>query len=104
MSGMKFILVLSICGMVLDCAYAPSPYVRKDFTVCNNWIKHYFHKGYSYKDITLFLASLHGFRLGIEGLKKALRSLGLRKRERRTEANLGQILTAVRREIDGSGK
>ena len=79
-------------------------YQRKDYTVRNAWIKHYFNRGYTYKDITLFLGTLHGFKLGIDMLKKALRQMGLKKRKERTEENMAAILRAVRTELEGSGK
>lgn len=101
---MKFLLLMLLCGMLLDCAYAPPSQKHYDMTnVRNRWVKYYFNKGFSYKDITLFLATVHGFTLGVSGLKKALKKLGMRRRETATQESLNEVVRCVREEIDGSG-
>ena len=99
---MKLILVLVLFGFILDCAYAPTP--AKDNTVRNNAIKWYFNRGYAYKDITLFLAAMHGIRIGVDRLKAILKKLGLKRRTRHTEESLKDVVTAIQHELDGSGK
>lgn len=102
---MKFLLIFVLCTFVLDGVYAPpsSAYMKSAF-VRNTWIKDYFRRGYSYGDISMFLAALHGITIGISGIKKVLKRMGLRRRVAQTEESMNIIIQSIREEIEGSGK
>ena len=44
-------------------------------------IEYYFHKGFEYKNIVLFLQRYHGIRLSERTLKRTLKDFGLKRRE-----------------------
>ena len=66
-------------------------------------ISAYFRQGYSYKDIVLFLASIHGFKIGVDRLKQILRRLRLRRREPQNQETVQRVVAAVQSEMEESG-
>ena len=58
---MKLVLCLIILLNVLDTVYAPPPLNQREAAARNVLIKAYFNQGFIYKDIVLFLATLHEF-------------------------------------------
>lgn len=66
-------------------------------------ISAYFRQGYSYKDIVLFLASIHGLKIGVDRLKQILRRLRLRRREPQNEETVQRVVAAVQKEMEESG-
>ena len=66
-------------------------------------ISAYFRQGYSYKDIVLFLASIHGFKIGVDRLKQILRRLRLRRREPQNQETVQRVVAAVQKEMEESG-
>ena len=63
----------------------------------------YFKQGYSYKDIVLFLATMHGLKLSVSRLRQILFRLGLRRKEQHTMESVNCVLQAVKTELEGSG-
>lgn len=106
--NMKVVLLLVFFVFVLDTAYAPYPTVIRPFVPGIQQrevlIKAYFRQGYAYKDIVLFLATMHGIYIGVDRLKRILARLGLRRRNVLDEESARRVLEAVRSEIVESGK
>ena len=66
-------------------------------------ISAYFRQGYSYKDIVIFLASIHGFKISVARLRQILGRLRLRRRETQNEETVQRVVAAVRKEVEESG-
>ena len=66
--------------------------------------KMYFNRGFGYKDITIFLGTLHGIHISVIRLKQILKKLRLRRRQPHTEERMQEVLTAINGEIEESGK
>ena len=67
-------------------------------------IKAYFNRGYTYKEILLFLACLHGIKLSLSWLKQIIRRLGLRRQQVQTQESLKLVVRRIKEEIRQSGK
>ena len=68
-------------------------------------IRHYFHIGYSYKEIVATLLTVHGIKLCIRQLKRILVRLRLRRRVHRGhESSADLIATAFQQEFQNSGE
>ena len=81
---MKFLLLVVIFFVfALDFAYAPAPtypeIVKGSYSTRNELLKAYFSRGYSYKDISIFLLTLHDIVLSVHSLKKIFKKLGLKR-------------------------
>ena len=101
---MKLVLCLIILLNVLDTVYAPPPLNQREAAARNVLIKAYFNQGIIYKDIVLFLATLHGIHISVIGLKRVLRKLGLKRRAEYNEQNLKEIVAAITEEQQSTGK
>lgn len=64
-------------------------------------IERYFQLGFSYKEIILFLISLHGIEISERHLKRILRQRGLGRRTHPSSAN--DVFEAMYKELEGSG-
>lgn len=84
--------------------YAPPPLNQREAAARNVLIKAYFNQGFIYKDIVLFLATLHGIHISVIGLKRVLRRLGLKRRAECNEQNLKEIVAAITEEQQSTGK
>ena len=105
-STITLLLVASLF-LLIEVVYAPIPPYTNIFTHRGHqertgFIAAYFRQGYSYKDIVLFLATLHGITLSVSGLRKILRRMGLRRNEQLDEERLRGVVEAVRSKIEGS--
>lgn len=104
--SVMFLLVLSLF-IFIKVVYAPIPPYTNIFSRRGHertgFIAAYFRQGYSYKDIVLLLATLHGITLTVNGLRGILRRMGLRRNERLDEERLRGVIEAVRSEMEGSG-
>ncbi|XP_074606429.1 uncharacterized protein LOC141859469 [Acropora palmata] len=67
----------------------------------NSLIEHYFHLGFDYSEILGFLLLCHGIQISLRQLKRILSSNGLFRR--RAYSSPRQVITAVERELRGSG-
>ena len=67
----------------------------------NSLIEHYFHLGFDYCEILGFLLLCHGIQISLRQLKRILSSNGLFRR--RAYSSPRQVITAVERELRGSG-
>ena len=65
------------------------------------FIERYFHLGLKYKEIILFLISVHGVEISIRQLKRILKQRGLVRRGNPSSAN--DVLEAMQCELKGSG-
>ena len=104
---MKVFLFLVFCAFALDEAYAPFPGNARPFVGERqraNLVRAYFKQGYAYRDIVLFLATMHGIKIGVDRLKQILFKLGLRRRQKLNEETVGRVLEAVRSELEESGE
>ena len=97
---MKHILCLIILLNVLDNVYAPRPVNRREAAARNTLIRTYFN----YKDIVLFLATLHGIHISEIGLKRVLQKLGLRRRTEYTEHKVKELVSVIIEEQEHSGE
>lgn len=59
-------------------------------------IEHYFHKGFRYRDIILFLDKHHNININIRTLKRRLNDYGLKRRE--SEFDVQCVKEIIRRE------
>ena len=104
----RLILLLILCVLLLDVAYAPLPYYTpaggKVHGGRDALIKGYFRQGFKYKDIAFFLTTLHGISIGVNYLKHLVRKLKLRRRVELTDVRLQEILEVVDKETKTSGK
>lgn len=105
---MTLYVALIIISCTFDIAHAPLPdniyaFVSQE-RHRTGLIKAYFKQGYAYKDIVLFLATIHGIKIGIDRLKQILCKLGLRRRQPKNEDTVGPVLEAVRDIMEESGK
>lgn len=64
-------------------------------------IERYFHLGFRYKEIILFLISCHGIEISERHLKRILRQRGLGRRTNPSSAN--DVFEAMHKELEGSG-
>ena len=101
---MKHILCLIILLNVLDDVYAPRPVNRREAAARNTLIRTYFNQGFVYKDIVLFLATLHGIHISEIGLKRVLQKLGLRRRTEYTEHKVKELVSVIIEEQEHSGE
>lgn len=105
---MKITLLLVLLVFLLDAAYAPIPAHSRTFapgvTQRTALIKGYFRQGYAYKDIILFLATMHGIKIGVARLRQILATLGLRRRVEMDENRIRDVLEGVRKELEESGE
>eukprot|EP00111_Clytia_hemisphaerica_P004806 TCONS_00013816-protein len=62
-------------------------------------IEYYFHRGFVYESILLFLNVNHGIQMSLRTLKRRLGEYGLKKKD--VNVNEGQIRTIIEREIEG---
>lgn len=105
---MKVVTLVVFITLVIDAAYAPYPPITRSFVPGGNQrdtlIKAYFRQGYAYKDIVLFLATMHGINIGLQRLRQILARLGLRRRQVLDEEVAKRVLEAVRKELVESGR
>ncbi|KAK2548520.1 hypothetical protein P5673_031305 [Acropora cervicornis] len=67
----------------------------------NSLIEHYFHLGFDYSEILGFLLLCHRIQISLRQLKRILSSNGLFRR--RAYSSPPQVITAVERELRGTG-
>ena len=76
-----------------------------DSNIFNTQHKHpiecYFHLGFGQHEIICFLAAYYGITLGLRQLKRILRRRGLSWRG--NHSSLDDVITAIEKEIEGSG-
>lgn len=89
---------LSPCTAVLP-SYIPA--IQQNIGQRDAVIATYFHLGFSHVEILSFLTLSHGIRLSLRQLKRILRKQGLCRR--RNYSNPHEIVSAVERELRGSG-
>ena len=68
----------------------------------NSLIEHYFHLGFDYSEILGFLLLCHGIQISLRQLKRILSAKGLYRR--RAYSSSVDVITAVERELEGSGR
>ena len=100
--------IFFVCfALLINVAWAPfTGYEQLRYgNSCNRdgLISAYFRQGYSYKDIVIFLASIHGFKISVARLRQILGRLRLRRREARNEETVQRVVAAVRKEVEESG-
>ena len=86
------------CNAVL---HAYIPVIQQNVGERDNLITTYFHLGFSYVEILSFLVLSHGIRLSLRQLKRILKNQGLLRR--RNHSSPHEIVSAVERELRGSG-
>ena len=107
-AGVKLLIIAFLIYSVLESVYAPkSSYASA--VGCKTkgrdvLIRVYINRGYTYKDILLFLASLHGIKLSLSWLKQIIRKLGLKRQQVQTRESLKLVVGRIREEIKQSGK
>ena len=95
---------LAICFCLSPCTavlHAYIPVVQQNVGQRDELIATYFHLGFNYVEILSFLTLSHGIRLSLRQLKRILRNQGLFRR--RNYSNPQEIISAVERELRGSG-
>ena len=106
--NVRALFFLFIVIVVLQSAYAPmpeyTPAITRTLSARNALIKSYFHQGYAYKDISLFLSTMHGIAIGANYIRVLIRKLGLRRRKPLSDDMLEDVVNAIRMEYRGSGK
>ena len=68
----------------------------------NNIVESYFHLGFDYTEILLYLVLFHSISLSLKQLKRVLKAKGLGRR-RRNPSDLREVCQAVKEELQGSG-
>ena len=63
-------------------------------------VSHYFHAGFSYKEILLFLLVYHSIEITLRQLHRILRKLGLLRRKHKT--NINDIVSKVQKQLESS--
>ena len=103
---LKFCAIIIICLLENAVATLPkyTPALRHSIEGRDALIRSYFHQGYAYKEIVLFLTTLHGIKIGYEYLRHVVRKLGLRRKKIYDDATLQSVIDAIREECKGSGK
>ena len=95
---------LAICFCLSPCTavlHAYIPVVQQNVGQRDELIATYFHLDFNYVEILSFLTLSHGIRLSLRQLKRILRNQGLFRR--RNYSNPQEIISAVERELRGSG-
>ena len=105
---MKFLLLVVIFfSFSLQCVYAPVPTYREivkgSYATRNELLKAYFFPGYSYKDISLFLLTLHDIVLSMHSLKKIFKRLGLKRNNTMDREKLISLMRAINKEKSDTG-
>ena len=105
---MKFLLLVVIFFVfALNFAYAPAPtyteIVKGSFATRDELLKAYFSRGYSYKDISLFLLTLHDIVLSVHSLKKIFKKLGLKRNNTMDRDKLISLMRAINEEQSDTG-
>jgi len=97
-------LLFIVFAVTVDVVCAPlAEFQFSEGSSRDGFIAAYFRLGYSYKDIVLFLATLHGMKIGVPRLKQILYRLGLRRRVEHTQETVAAVLQAVQHELEESG-
>lgn len=66
-------------------------------------IEHYFHRGYKYDEIVLFLGKYHGIKMCTRTLKRRLRDYGLKKSGNDGEVNDGHVIATIQEIMNEAG-
>jgi len=88
------------CGAPLP-KYMPNINNPTTQTERDSIIEDYFHLGFSYKEIVLFLLCRHGIKLSLRHVKRLLRSRELRRRK--NYDSLPDVIDVIIKELQGSG-
>lgn len=93
-----------ILYVLLRCCEAPPMYLPlQSQSVCReDVIQRYFHLGFSYAEILVFLSVYHGIQISFTTLKRILRTLRLRRHSQNTDWNF--VVYCVEHELSGSGR
>ena len=95
-----FIIQILPCGAPLP-GYMPSFINPTTSSERDGIIENYFHLGFSYQEIVLFLLCRHGIKLSLRQVKRVLRSRELRRRKNYDP--LPSVIDGIIKELQGSG-
>ena len=85
---------LKCLGLPISDLTVPQSSDRKEI------VSHYFHTGFSYNEILLFLFVYHGIEITLRQLHRILRKLGLFRRKHK--ANINDIVSEVQKQLESS--
>ena len=82
-------------------SYTPALQVSNRGIDIAQTMREYFTQGYSNTEILGLLGISHGVAIGLRTLKRWLRALGLKRQNRRNQAHLHNIVSAILKEMEG---